>query len=150
MTPDDLSGEKQRSSTGHSTSRVYTVEARLIHDAAPVHECGMLLDQQWRAVHFLRNMPIGVPSGLLWNKEAESQGYLSYESAMALAYWFLASCSTLSVETRLVEHEFEYSFKSTRVTEGEPIERHVWSMQRKSGAKEWSTESPKRSTSERQ
>ena|SRR3990167_9131917 len=113
--------------TGHSTARVYTVEARLTHGVPPCEEGGMLLTAEWRRVRF-QSSPIGVPSGLIFNKQAEDMGYLSYDSAMAMAWWFLASCSVLGVETRLVEHEFIYDFSVERKTEHPEIKRHVWSL----------------------
>lgn len=122
--------DNEKPSTGQGTSRVYTVEVRLSHGLPPTEECGMLLDGVWRRL-YPELSRFGVPSGLQFVTEAEAQGYVAFETGMTLAYWFLASCSRLAVEARLVEHEFVHTYRVTRLSDGEPIQRAVWADQKK-------------------
>lgn len=120
-------------SIGHCASRVYTIEVRLSHSLSPCEENGMLLTTEWRNLRLNRTLLGGVPSGLVFNTLAADLGYVSYDSAMALAWWFLASCSVLGVEARLVEHEFIYDYSVEKKTEHAEIKRHVWSLQQDAG-----------------
>ena len=98
--------------SGSGTQRVYIVEARSTSMEPQCHG-GMILDQRWRRVNFARGAP-GVPVNL-WNAEAERLGFLNYEAALALAFWFLAaagkSCGW-SIDVRLVQIEFSYKYET--------------------------------------
>ncbi len=117
-------------SNGHSSTRCYKVEARIsqaIHSPAMIE--GNALDTTWRQVTFTKvPPPFGVKAGL-WNREAEQQGYLSHDSAMALGWWFLSNADLNAVEVRLVQFEFIFDFKVTRLGEGAAIERTIWKDQ---------------------
>lgn len=107
---------------GSSSGPVYTVEARVAHAFPPKIVCGQMFDNVWRHVNIVKApVGFGVPSNSLLNPLALHHGYLSYEAAMALAWWFVSSADSLSVETRLVEHQFECSYSYERRAEGAAI-----------------------------
>ena len=74
---------------------------------APIESNGMLVDSQWRQWS-PKQAPfgIGVPRGLDLLPGAALHGFLSYEAAMALAWWFLSNTPRLGLEVHLVEHTF--------------------------------------------
>lgn len=117
--------------TSHSTSRVFKVEARVRPNllVTPVDTGTQILDERWRQIR-VEQGPIGVPS-LVWCAEMKQRGYLSYESAMALAYWFLAGIEQSSVEVRLVEYEGVVDVRITRKSELEPIGNYSYDFQRR-------------------
>lgn len=100
-------------STGSSTSFVYTVEAKT--NMAPIRATnGMLVDGQWRQVHFpASEFGTGVKVDM-FDKAPLGHGYLSYEAAMALAWTFVANSQRFMLEVRLVEHCFESTYKVKR------------------------------------
>lgn len=114
---------------GGGSTPVYIVEARLnYHEPKQYH--GMLLDSRWRRVHFPEG-PVGVPVDL-WKLQPETRnhGFLDYQAAMALAYWFMAGdgkggifgvMSGLCVETRLVKIQYKYSYETTEIGVGETM-----------------------------
>jgi hypothetical protein len=95
------------------------VEARIGHDLPPRVLGDQVFDGQWRRVRFERGLP-GVPVKL-WNHEAAHLGYLTYEAAMSLAYWFAAEADASCVEIRLVRYRFDYSFSVHHEATEEPI-----------------------------
>lgn len=100
---------------------VYTIEARRTDNMPPLEVCGVIFDGVWRDVSIARVSGTGVPNNA-WLTGAAENGYLSHDTAMALAWWFLASADGC-VEARLVEYDFKYSYSAERVAEGEPITR---------------------------
>ena len=121
--------ETTKPRTGHCSSPVYAVEARIGCDLPPGEIAGQTFDGVWRRVDFARTaVGVGVPPRL-YNALAEEQGYLGWESAMALAFWLLALDPRLCLETRLVEHAFVYDFSVTRGAEGDPLKHRVWVQQ---------------------
>lgn len=111
---------KNQPSTGTGTSECYRVEARISSGLPPHEVAGQVLDGQWRGVEFQRGFP-GVPVKL-WNQEAARMGYLTYEAAMSLAFWFAAEADASCVEIRLVRFKFEYHYSVQREAEEEPIQ----------------------------
>jgi hypothetical protein len=78
-----------------------------------------IFDNQWRTVQFSQGYP-GVPTGGFMHSEAASLGFMSYQSAQAMRWWFLAELeigmSGMCMETRLVRHAIKYSITSEAVS----------------------------------
>jgi hypothetical protein len=74
-----------------------------------------LLDQRWQRLRFVTSH-IGVPDGLSYNYAARACGLLGYSAAQALRWWFHAQADAetfggLGLETRIIKHHVEYSYK---------------------------------------
>lgn len=102
------------SGSGHADG--YSVEARLMFNGASEVIAGVPLGPTWAPLHFPES-PIGVPKGNVGWGHLPHTDLLPYESAQALRWWFLANANvsrpggSLCVETRLIKHRCEYSFK---------------------------------------
>lgn len=94
----------------------YSVEARLMFNGACELVGGIPLGPTWTPLHF-QQASIGVPKGNVGYGHLPFTDLLPYESAQALRWWFLANANasrsggTLCVETRLIKHRCEYTFK---------------------------------------
>lgn len=113
------------SSRGSGGIVAYAVEARLAY-YTPRQVAGMLLDTRWRKVEFAETTPFGVPNGHSYNSPwLRMTGLFEYQAAQALRWWFLAQAevefSCGCVETRLIEHEINYSYTSTAKKAVAPI-----------------------------
>ena len=99
-------------SKGRSSGVVYHVEARSSYHT-PQQYAGMLLDQRWQPVSFAQApAPFGVPGHSLNN--AGKHGFLTYEQAQALRWWFHAAESIPAcVETRLVAYDWQETWEAT-------------------------------------
>lgn len=102
--------------SGNGTETVYHVEARYNFNA-PREINGMLLDQRWKVVHFDKG-PIGVRTHV-FSAEGQRQGFLDYQSALALAHWFLANAEGYCTEVRLVRIELTHSYSTKEIGVGE-------------------------------
>lgn len=107
----------EKPSTAHCETECYVVEAR---SDVPREVGGHLVGESWRRLRFER-APIGVPHGL-FALEAARLGYMSYESAMALAYWFASEAQASCVQIRLVRYKFVQDYTVTKQAEEAPIE----------------------------
>jgi hypothetical protein len=114
VSPDD------KRTTGTCSTECYQIEARITHDLPPCEIAGQLVDGVWRTVRTTTNPIVGVPVQL-WNAEAKRMGYLTYEAAMSLAYWFAAFAEASCVEIRLVRYKFDYHYSISREAEEAPI-----------------------------
>lgn len=116
-----MSESEQKYGSGSGSIRCYVVEARCCLHRPQVLTSGEVLDSTWRQIQFPRMSPIGVRVEL-FNRMAESEGYLDFSAANALAWWFLSNAQeqrssgiimrAIGVETRLVQVEFSYSFSA--------------------------------------
>lgn len=101
---------------GSGGSNGYSVEARLVFNGASEVVGGTVLGPNWKTLHFEKS-PIGIPKGRVGWGHMPDTSLLPYESAQALRWWFLAVVAderpggTLCVETRLIKHRCEYTFK---------------------------------------
>jgi hypothetical protein len=72
-------------------------------------------DNKWHPVSFPDSV-IGVPQGRSWERFTRD-GFFSYASAQALRWWLMADIQQYmgfsGLSTRLVEYEYEYSYKAT-------------------------------------
>lgn len=104
----------------------YSVEARYAYPEPKIF-AGNLLDSRWRTVHFDKvQPPFGVPAGGRYHQPMlYYTGLYEYQAAQALRWWFLAAAhaefSCGCIETRLIEHKIEYSFKSTATKAVAPV-----------------------------
>lgn len=107
-------------SSGSSTATCYKVQARMCNNCPPVGLKkdalswiqAVLTDTHWETLSFPEEK-VGVPNGSPHNEFAR-YGYLTYTAAQALRWWFLAE-NRDSIETRLVEYQFEHSYKATPI-----------------------------------
>ncbi|MGE5513013.1 MAG: hypothetical protein ACM31O_17405 [Bacteroidota bacterium] len=75
----------------------------------------LTLDERWQRVSFVRS-PIGVPQAdAMFCPHAEALGLLGYASAQSLRWWFHAEHGQWNLESRLVEHAVEWSYKEQAV-----------------------------------
>lgn len=112
--------------TMNGSELCYLVEARvkgLLSELGPVvtglldgGQQPFIIDNRWRRVP-VASAAHGIPNKLFEQHPAMS-GYQTYESAMAIAYWFIAGCSRSCVEVRLVRCRHEYTHRVTRLEEG--------------------------------
>lgn len=125
--------EKQKEyGSGSGTVRCYIVEARTRLDRPQMLTSGEMLDGKWRPIR-LAPSPIGVRVQL-WSRMAESEGYLDFAAANALAWWFMSNAQEQSpsgmivravgLETRLAAVEFVYSFSATERGVGAVMTEH--------------------------
>lgn len=116
---------EERPTTGSGSGPVYQLEARISEDLVslgPREFCGKLFDGVWRHIDVpTTNEGIGVPNNV-WLSSAAEHGFFSKDTAIALAWWLIAA-TRAHVEVRLVEYQFEYTYKAERRAEGDPI-RH--------------------------
>lgn len=102
--------------SGNGTQYGYQVQARYMFTTPKEFE-GLLLDKEWRTVHFPESR-VGIPAGGRFElPELMHAGCCSYEAAQALRWWFLANAhadhfSSLCLETRLLEYYIKYEFKA--------------------------------------
>jgi hypothetical protein len=124
----------RKSYGGTMTERLFSVEARYNY-SSPVQFGDMILDKEWRKVHF-NNVPQrpdypGVLSRKPWPVIAEND-LVHYAAAQALRWQLHAAADVefkVGLETRLVEHEVETAWKQTAIAareainwRGEPVE----------------------------
>lgn len=116
--------EKEITETKVDTSQTgtaygYRVEAMYDY-IAPVAIGDAIYDKEWRTVHFREGHP-GVPLGHRYERAwFDSANCMSYESAEALRWWFMAECKAgpqmiFCMRTRLVKVEIKYHFEAKRV-----------------------------------
>lgn len=122
-----LDHPRAKESTGHTTTTCYRVEARVGRDMSPREVCGTLLDGHWREID--HTLLITGLEFLRFNHEARAQGFLDYEAAMAVAWALASHVRASAVEIRLVEYEFETSYKSKAVDVLDPIEHGAFAYQ---------------------
>lgn len=114
---------------GQSDSVVYSLEVRLLHDfGVPFKYGDMIIDNKWRGLSLLK-VPFGVPNGIL-DPLPNQHGYVSHDSGMALAYWFLAEVKYRAVEVRLIEHKFITNWSDKIIRELEPIRSQMYNFPR--------------------
>ena len=108
---------KKEYGKGSSTNTYYVVEARLNYDT-PKEYKGMILDKEWRRVQFQKSANGIINSAL--DPKAHEIGLLGYDTAMALAYGFMAAplLESLCVQTRLVSVKFTYQYSCEEVGVG--------------------------------
>jgi hypothetical protein len=105
--------EGQEVASGTATSTVYSVEARVaVKGNQPIVREGMKIDYEWRKIHFEKNSRFGIPNHV--DEKARDYGFLSYNTAMALAYWLMTELEYQDICVRLVEHEIIITHKITR------------------------------------
>ncbi len=110
--------------SGSGTDSGYTVEARYASHR-PEMICGQMLDNRWSTLRFDK-APIGVPSQT-W--PVSVPGYLSFEAAQALRWWFIAQARAdyrgmFCLETRLVRHKIKYSYEVAAEAYVDPLDFH--------------------------
>lgn len=123
-----MSADEQipRGGNGSGTARCFRVQARTSEGCGPISIVGVqtgnmrncLTDSEWETLFFEKG-PVGVPSSKSWFDEYARHDFLSYQAAQSLRWWFLAEqggCK--SIETRLVEYEFKYTYSA------EPVQAH--------------------------
>jgi hypothetical protein len=110
-------------SNGQSRSKGYRPEVRTSYHRPGLH-CGQIVDSEWRPIEYAtRQDQSGVPNGYFDKKLAE-HGLLSFASAQAIRWWFVANAEAeraagaLSLETRLQKYELVIDHK---VTPGDAI-----------------------------
>ena len=105
--------------SGSGTQRCYQVQARMCLGCGPKPVTGaagsfgelIVTDTRWETLYFPAS-EIGVPASRHF-EEYGRYGFLSYAAAQALRWWFLArQLSTVGLDTRLVEYNFEYSYSA--------------------------------------
>lgn len=98
---------------GTSKSTVYQVEVRFNYPQ-PRQFGGLLLGRDWQTLETsIVPHGQGVPNNL-WNA-ADQRGYLSYEAAEALRWWFHASAALgACLESRLIAFDYEESWSVER------------------------------------
>lgn len=118
---DDYKTEKE---SGSGTTVGYSVEARC-SCREPKKVGDIILHDKWQRIHFNKGFP-GVPQPKVHLYELERAGLLGYQTAQALRWWFHAELEReilggLCIESRLVKHQVEYSYKSTAISQHEII-----------------------------
>ncbi len=102
-------------SSASGTDRSYSVQARMAY-YEPRTVSGMMLDTRWKTVCF-KPGEVGVPIHR-WHSWPD-HGLYNYQAAEALRWWFVAQArvenNEICLETRLVEHEVDYSWKESSV-----------------------------------
>lgn len=115
--------------SGSGTDCVWSVEARYNYHTAKAFG-DLILDNRWQRLYFKKHKEIGVPQGGCLTPAIKLSGLLSYQAAQALRWWFIANCENdsmfgvmgaLCLETRLVKHEVEYSYKVRAIRHSEEI-----------------------------
>lgn len=112
----DLPETLVKGGNGSGTMTCYKVEARMCHGCGPKEiknidtwNSPVLTDSKWATLSFPTGS-VGVPSSS-FGQDYARYGYLSYQAAQALRWWFLAEQGGVgAMETRLVQYEFEYSY----------------------------------------
>lgn len=107
--------------SGNGSEILYVVEARMNYPE-PKEYNGMILDREWRQVQFPK-APLGVPNSA-FDPHARQIGLLGYDTAMALAHWFMAAplLGSLCVETRLVKVKYSFTFDTEEIGVGPVME----------------------------
>ncbi len=117
--------EKKSYGSASGSTELFVVETRSSYTSPQKHG-GMIVDSQWRQVHFPKS-PIGVPNlTATLHPEAASHGLFNYEAAMALAYWWMAlpdddkifPFPSYCIETRIVKVKYTYSWSTEEVGVG--------------------------------
>ena len=112
-----------KGSGGSGTNTCYSVQARMVEGCSPVilkftHASfsQTVTDAKWETLHFpqVSRDKAGVKASIFDEKYAD-HGYYSYTAAQALRWWFLAEEPRFAVETRLLEHKFEFSYSAKPV-----------------------------------
>lgn len=116
-------GYTRDGSSGTGTEIAYTVEARNNY-IDPRQVGGQIFDNRWRRVIFHRDV-IGVPQCDRHNRHTREHGMLGYQAAQALRWWVHATAEAermaICLETRIIKHTIEYSYKITAVSAHEMI-----------------------------
>lgn len=104
---------------GSATYSGYSVEAKYNYHE-PKSFGSQIFDKTWRRVNFDKSTN-GVPSCSSLHEEIVKHGFLSYQAAQALRWWFHAaadaeSFSSLCLETRIVKHEIKTSYAITALS----------------------------------
>jgi hypothetical protein len=99
----------------------WSVEARYVYPG--VLTAGQqVIDNRWQRINFPETPPglPGVPTGGVMHRQSAVAGYLSYQAAQALRWWFIADVKkdmgAGCLETRLVKHEVAYTVKIKAVS----------------------------------
>ena len=104
-------------STLNTACRGYTVQARYSRDGAK-EICGQTFTDSWSEVRFERGRT-GVPISSPGDHAINVSGLLSYQSAEAMRWWFLANAAAqfnhMCLETRIIEHAVRLECTSTPV-----------------------------------
>ena len=116
----------KKTGSGNQTMTAYSVEARYDY-ATPKQIAGQIFDNRWRRIQF-EKANLGVPVGPPYQSEMlEKMSLLSYQSAQALRWWFLAIANAepagcLCLETKIVKHQIKTSYNCEAVSEMSFIE----------------------------
>ena len=110
--------------SGSGTTTGYSVEARC-SCREPKRYGDLILHDKWQTIHFPKGSP-GVPPPKFQQYELERTGLHGYQAAQALRWWFHAELEQeimggLCIETRIIKHEIEYSYKATAISQHEVI-----------------------------
>lgn len=110
-------------SKGSGSSNCYRVEARCSVGCGPKIIGGdnewtgglKLTDTEWTPISFPKS-DIGVPASPFPHEQYAQHGYLSYQAAQALRWWWIANQGGLNfVSTRLVKYEFNYNYEANPI-----------------------------------
>lgn len=112
-------GYKKEKTSGSGTTYGYTVEVRVGSMTEPKIIAGSIVSRQWGQLNLDKGETIGVPA-----KKRDfgmfEHGLMSHNQAQAMRYWFEAiadnESSWGSIETRLVCHSYNYSYKVEAVS----------------------------------
>jgi len=110
------------------TNYAYSVQAKYNY-SEPRQFGDTIYHKEWKTVKFTESINCGVPN----NSEcwvAEHFGLFSYAAAQALRWWFHANTEQESymarlLETRIVKHKIEYSFKQEAIPDNDYISEEL-------------------------
>lgn len=112
--------DKNLVSRGTTTGTGYSLEVRVVNGGSPYTFGDMIIDSVWRTLSLMQDIH-GVPNRFM-NEEISKHGIVSYETAMSLAYKFLAADWKSLAEIRLVKHKYVVTHLITRDEELAPIQ----------------------------
>lgn len=117
----EISEYPKSGSSGNGRTVGYTVEARYTgigHDHVVI--AGTTYTDRWKRV-YAEKSPIGVPGHSRFEPWLAQSGLMNYAAAQAIRWWFHAIAevdfNNLCLETKIVKHEVEYSYKETAISE---------------------------------
>ncbi|MBR8182114.1 hypothetical protein KDW54_06850 [Burkholderia ambifaria] len=107
--------------SGNGRTTGYSVEARFVttsQDHVVIN--GVIYTDRWKRVHVDQG-PVGVPPHGRFESWLDQCLLMNYPAAQAIRWWFHALAEAdfhnICLETRIVKHEVEYSYKERAVSE---------------------------------
>ena len=104
--------------SGSGTERLFSVEARYNYHEPKVI-AGQMFDNRWKRIPY-SDAPHGIPKPRYISQGRSASNLLTRQEAEAIRWWFICIAEasenvggSLCLETRIVEHEVEYSYSVT-------------------------------------